>query len=117
MQERTFEPLYRPDVASYPAVNSAVQAVADDWVSDGAQVDPDLMRAPGLNRNLAERETGKRMRPRDPRDRMARVLRPRRHLLTLHGVPANGRVDPSPRLDDAPDEGDVFLLDLAIVEL
>ena len=35
----------------------------------------------------------------------------------LAGIAADRRVDPAPRLHDAPDQRDVFLFDLAIVEL
>jgi hypothetical protein len=35
----------------------------------------------------------------------------------LTGVAADGRIDPSTRLHDTPDERDVFLLDFVIVEL
>ena len=42
-------------------------------MADGAQVHADLMRAPGVDRHLAQREPRQMMRARDPRDRVSRA--------------------------------------------
>ena len=46
-----------------------------------------------------------------------RAPRARRHLLAIRRIAADRRVNPAPGLHDAPDQRDVFLLDLAIVKL
>ena len=117
VQERPLEPLHGADVARHAPVDAAVQRVADDRMADGAQVHADLVRPAGVNRHLAQREPGQVMRARDPRHRVARVLGARRHLLPVGRIASDRRVDAAPGLHDAPDQRDVFLLDLAIVKL
>ena len=56
VQERPLEPLHGANVAGHPAVHAAVQRVADDRMSDRAQVHANLMRAAGVNRHLAQRQ-------------------------------------------------------------
>ena len=51
------------------------------------------------------------------RDRVARVLGAGRHLLPVAGIASDRGVDAPAGLHDAPDERDVLLLDLAVVEL
>ena len=117
VQERPLEPLHGADVARHAPVHAAVQRVADDRVADGAQVHADLMRPAGVDRHLAERQPRQVMRAGDPGHRLARVLGARRHLLPVRRVAADRRVDAAAGLHHAPHERDVFLLDLAIVEL
>ena len=56
-------------------------------------------------------------RPRHARDGTARAARPRRHLLPILFVASDRRIDPASRVDDAPDERDVFLFDFAVAKL
>src|ERR1041385_3659499 len=56
MKERTLEALHRADVASHASVDATVHRIADDRMADGAQVHANLMRAAGVNRDLAQRE-------------------------------------------------------------
>jgi hypothetical protein len=70
-----------------------------------------------VDRHLAQREARAGAGARDARHRFPRVLGARRHLLPVAGIAADGGVDAAPCLHDAPDERDVLLLDLAIVEL
>ena len=54
----------------------------------------------------------------DARDRFAAArARARRHLLAVRRIAADRRVDAPPGLHHAPDQRDVFLLDLAVVKL
>ena len=99
------------------AVHAAVHRVADDRMADGVEVHADLMRAAGRDRHLQQRHARKVPRPGHPRHGAAGAPRPRRHLLPLLRVAADRLVDPLARLDHAPHQRDVLLLDLAIVEL
>ena len=117
MQERPLQPLHGSDVSRNAPMDASVQRVADNRMADGAQVDANLMCPPGVNRHLTERETGQMMGARDARHRLARIFRPRRHLLPIGRVATDRRIDPSSGLHDPPDQRDVLLLDLAIVEL
>ncbi len=85
-------------------------------MADGAQVDADLVRPAGGDRDLQQRDALEVPRPRDARDRAARAARPRRHLLPVLRVAPDRRVDAPPGVHDAPDERDVFLLDFAVAE-
>ena len=60
---------------------------------------------------------GHLMRAGDAGDGFPRVSRPGGHLLPVPRVAPDGGIDAAARLDDAPDERDVLLLDFAIVEL
>src|SRR5688572_21040444 len=52
VKERPGEPLHGVDVAQHASMHPAVHRVADDRMSDRAQVDPDLMRPPGMDGHL-----------------------------------------------------------------
>ena len=56
VQERALQPEDRPQVRRDPAPGSAVERVANDRVTDGAQVHPDLVRASRVDRDLGERD-------------------------------------------------------------
>src|SRR5258708_16052208 len=95
----------------------AVRRVADDRVADRAEVHANLVRASGMDRDLAQRDAPQVPGPRDARHRMPRTPGTRRHLLTVFWIAADGQVDPPPRLHDAPHERRVFLLDLTFRDL
>ena len=86
-------------------------------MADGAEVHADLMGPAGVDRHLAQRHARQMMRAGDARHRAARAACARRHLLPVHRIAADSRIDAAAGLDDAPHERDVFLLDLAIVKL
>ena len=50
----TLEARDDPKIARHASVDAAVQAVADNGMTDGAQMDPDLMRAAGVDRDSRE---------------------------------------------------------------
>ena len=107
------------EIARHASVHAAVQRIADDRMADGAQVHANLMRAAGLDRHPRQRQ---RVAERARRARCASPLRGSRRaradiFLRFDGIAADRRVDPSSGLHDAPDERDVFLLDLAIAKL
>ena len=54
VQERTLQPEDRAEVCRDASPHSAIQHVADDRVTDPAQVDPNLMRASRVDRDLGE---------------------------------------------------------------
>jgi hypothetical protein len=75
------------------------------------------MGTAGVNRDLTECDAPHVMSPGDAGDRMARSPRPLRHLLPVHRVAPDRGINAASRLDDAPYEGHVFFLNLAVVEL
>src|SRR5262245_10983458 len=111
MQERSLQVGHRPDVARYAAMDAAVQRIADDRMSDGAEMHPDLMGPARVDGDLAQRQSGQVDGSRNAGDGFARAARARRHLLAVDRVTADGRVDPSAGLHHSPYEGDVLLLD------
>ena len=56
VQERPLEPLDGAQVGRRPAMEPAVGRIADDRMADRAQVDADLVRAPGGDRDLQQRD-------------------------------------------------------------
>ena len=52
MQKRTLETLDGAKVAGGPAMHSTVRRITDNRMPDRAQVDPDLMRAAGCDRDM-----------------------------------------------------------------
>ena len=77
MQEGPLQPLHGSDVSRDSPMDASVQRVADHGMADGAQVDSDLVRPPGVDGDLTEREAGQMMGARDARHRLARVFRSR----------------------------------------
>src|SRR5215471_9034236 len=118
MQERTRQVRDGAQIAGHTPVDAAVQGIADDWMADCAQMDADLMRASGMNRDVRQREDDAELLGLDDaRDRFAAAPGLRRHLLPVARVASDRLVDPSSRLNFSPDERDVFLLDFPIVKL
>src|SRR4029453_18007484 len=114
VQERPPEPHAPPQVVADAAMHAAVGLVADDRMSDRAQVDPDLVGSSGGNGDLDEGRTFEMAREGHPRHRVPRPAGPGRHLLPVAWIASDRRVDPPPRMNDAPDERHVLFLDLAI---
>ena len=98
-------------------MNAAIQRVTHDRVPDAAQVSTNLVRTAGVDGNVRERQTAKRVGLRDPGDGFACASGAHRHTLAVRGVPADRSVDPPSCMDHAPHERNVLLLHLAIVEL
>src|SRR5688572_17277815 len=117
VQEGALEAQHGPQVGGNAAAHAAVHRVADDRVADRAQVHADLVRAAGRDGDLQQRDPLQVAGGGDARHGVPRAPRPRGHLLTVAWIAPDGLVDPAPRLHDAPDERDVLLLHLAIVEL
>ena len=119
VQKRPLEMRDRAQVAGHAPVDAAVERVADDRMADRAQVHADLVRAAGVDRHLRERQRRRRTaRARTMRVTASRLRRARADIfLRFDRIAADRRVDAPARLHLAPDERDVFLLDLAIVEL
>ena len=118
MQKRSLEVRHGAQVARDAAMDAAVQRVADDRMADGAEVDANLMRASGVNRDAGQgQHPAEMLRADDARDRFA--LRGARapNLFPMFGVAADRRVDAASGHDLAPDQRDVLFLDLAIVKL
>src|SRR6195256_1802903 len=87
MKKRPIEMRHRPQIAGNAAPHAAVDGVAHDRMADGAQVDPDLVRASRLNDHMNQRQ-----RLTEPSgavnscDRFAAAPRARRHFLAIHGI-------------------------------
>ena len=91
VQERPRQPLHRAQIVRHPAMHAAVQRVADDRMADGVEVDANLVRAPGRDRDAQQRQPGNVPRPRHPRDGRARAPRARRNLLAMNRIAADRR--------------------------
>src|SRR5688572_6082835 len=68
VQERPLEARHRPQVTRNSPANAPIERVSDDWVSNGAQVNADLVRAAGRNGNPYERHASQVLHERYPRD-------------------------------------------------
>ena len=117
VQEWPFQPENGPEIGWHTPAGSAIERIADDRVADPAQVHADLVGASGVDRDLREGDAFQVLHARDARHGRARPPRARRHFLAVYRVASNRRFDAASRLHDAPDQGEVFLLDLPIVEL
>src|SRR5262245_42973679 len=111
VKERAIEMRHRAQVARHAAVDAAVDRISDDRVTDGAQVNPNLVCAARVDGDACKRERPAEMiRADDPRDRFAAAPDPcavrqgggvpcscpcadRRHLLPVHWIAADRRVD------------------------
>ena len=56
MQERPLEREHGPQIARHPPAHAAVHGVADDRMADLAQVHANLMRSPGRDGHVHERD-------------------------------------------------------------
>ena len=56
VKKRALQARHRADIAGHAPVHAAVQRIADDRMADRAEVDADLVRASGVNRDLAQRQ-------------------------------------------------------------
>ena len=117
VEERPLESKHGQEIGGDALARAAVRGVAHDRMADGAQVHANLMRAPGRDRDLAQRDAAQMLRPRDAGDRRPRPPGARRHLLPVVGVAPDRQVDPASGLHDAPDQRHVFLVHLAVLEL
>ena len=106
-----------PELVGHASMRAAVQRIADDGVADGAQVHADLVRAPGVDGDPAQRHAAEVSRPGDAGDGLAGAAGAGRHLLAMPGVAADRGVDALALLDQTPDQRHVLLFHLAVVEL
>ncbi len=86
-------------------------------MADRAEMHADLVRASGVNGHLAKRQAWHLERAGDSGNGFPRASRPRGHLLPMDRIAADGGIDTPAGRHGAPHERDVFLLDLAILEL
>src|SRR5438132_12007201 len=75
VQKRPLQMRHGADVARHAPLHTAVQRIADDRMADGAEMYADLMRAPRVNRHLAERQPRQVGCACDSSDRLARASR------------------------------------------
>ena len=101
----------------HAAMHAAVEGVAHHGVADGRQVDTDLMRAAGVNRDLRQGQRAQDFGAHDARHGLAAAPGPRGHLLAVRRIAPDGRVDSPARLDETPDEREVVFFHLAVVKL
>ena len=90
VQERPFEAQNGTMIAGDPTPHAAIHRVADDGMSDGAQVNANLMGSSRVDGHLAQRDTWKMTGARDARHRArARAWRAR---TSSAGSPDRGRL-------------------------
>jgi hypothetical protein len=98
-------------------LRAAVDAVAGDRVADRRQMDAELVRAPRLGVQLQQRVAVDLAQDVVARARLA-AAGDDGHLLALHGMARDRRVDDAlRRLEPAFDEREVRLLDAPLLEL
>jgi hypothetical protein len=117
MQERPFQTLHRAKIPGDTPVHTAVHRIADDGMSDCAEMYANLVSPAGVDRDAAQCHAPEMARPRDPRNSVSRTSGPRRHLLPVNGIATDCGLDSPPGLNYSPHKRDIFLLDFAIVKL
>ena len=118
MKKRPLQARHRANVAGHAAVDAAVQRIADDGMADGAEMHANLVRPSGVNRDLAQRQAWHVERARDSRHALrARGATVRTSSAGWTGSRPIAASIRRPACHDAPHERDVFLFDLAILEL
>ena len=117
MQKGAFEVRDSPQVARDSPMNAAVQGVADNRVPDRAEMHPNLMSPSGVDGDLRERHGPKRFGSDNSGHCFSAASRARRHLLAIVGIPPDGSINTAPGHHSSPDQRQVFLLGLAVVEL
>jgi hypothetical protein len=117
VQERSFEAQNGTKISGDPTPHAAIHRVANNGMSNGAQVNANLMGPSRMDGHLAQRDTWKMTGARDTRHRAPRVLGAGGHLLPVRRIAADCGIDATASLDDTPHECDVFLLDFAVLKL
>jgi hypothetical protein len=117
MQERPFQTLHRAKIPGDTPVHTAVHRIADDGMSDCAEMYANLVSPARVDRDAAQCHAPEMARPRDPRNSVSRTSGPRRHLLPVNGIATDCGLDSPPGLNYSPHKRDIFLLDFAIVKL
>src|SRR5580765_5275560 len=117
VKKRALQAGHRADIAWHAPVNATVHRVANDGMADRAEMHANLVRASGVNGHLAERQAWHLERAGDSGNGFPRASRPRGHLLPMDWIAADGGIDTPAGRYGTPHERDIFLLDLAILEL
>src|SRR6266850_5515565 len=94
MKERTREVRDRAKIARHTAMDAAVQRIADDGMANRAEVDANLVRASGVNRDVRQRQDDAELLGlHDSRYRLPAPPCFGRHLLAVDWIAADRRVD------------------------
>src|SRR5213593_4769485 len=93
VKERTLQARHRTNITGHPAVDAAVERVADDRMPDRAEMHANLVGPSRVNRDLAQRQARHVKRARDSRDGLAGAPRSRGHLLAMDRIAADRSVD------------------------
>jgi hypothetical protein len=117
MQERPIQTLHRAKISGDTPVHTSVHRIADDGMSNCAEMHANLVSPAGVDRNPAQCHAPEMACPRDSCNSVSRTSGPRRHFLPVNGIATDCRVNSPPGLDDSPHERDIFLFDFAIVKL
>ena len=72
VQEGAVQTLHGAQVARHAAMEAPVQRVADDRMTDGTEMDANLVRPACVNGDLAQRHSAEVTRPRNARDSLPR---------------------------------------------
>src|SRR5688572_2761962 len=98
--------------------DAAVQRIADDRMSDRAEVHTDLVGPARMDREVRERERRpKPLGPHNAGDGLAAAAGLRRHSFPVRRIAADRRIDAAASLDQSPDESDVLFLHLSLAKL
>ena len=117
VQERPIQALHRAKISGDTPVHTAVHRIADDGVSDCAEMYANLVSPASVDRNAAQCHAPEMARPRDPCNSVSRTSGPRRHFLPMNGIATDCGLDSPPGLNYSPHKRDIFFLDFAVVKL
>jgi hypothetical protein len=117
VKEGALQALKRAKIPGDTPMYSSVHRIADDGMSDCAEMHADLVSSTGVDRNPAQCHAAEMARSRDPCYRVPRTSGPRRHFLPLDGIATDCGLDSPPGLHHPPDKRDIFLFDFSIVKL
>lgn len=117
VQERPIQTLHRAKISGDTPVHAAVHRIADDGMSDCAEMYANLVSPAGVDRNAAQCHAPEMARTRDPCNSVSRTSGPRRHFLPVNGIATDCGLDSPPGLNYSPHKRDIFFFDFAIVKL
>ena len=99
------------------AADTAVDRITDDRVADAVQMDTDLVGSACGDGDCSKRKPTQSFGSGHPGDRRSRSARSGRHFLPVHKVATEWGVDAAPGVQEAPHQGDIFLVDFPVCEL
>ncbi len=117
MQKRPPERLHQLEMPRYTLSRSGVDRITNDGMTDLAQMDADLMGAPGRDDDGEERDARERLRVNDARYGRSSASGPRRDPFALNRIASDGQVDCPSGAHSAPHERHVSFVHFTVAEL